>query len=39
MAIIGGYIDEVEPGQSIVLYATSTLDYANAYDIKIEKSE
>ena len=34
---MGGYIGTVEPGATSKIDAAATLDYANAYDIKIEK--
>ena len=36
---IGGYIGEVNPGESIQLNSSATFDYANAYDFRIEKTE
>lgn len=32
-----GYIQQVQPGETGELNVSSTLDYSNAYDIKIEK--
>ena len=34
---IGGYIGEVNPGESIQLNSSATFDYANAYDFSITK--
>jgi hypothetical protein len=34
---LGAYINEVGPGEEQQFNVSSTLDYANAYDIKIEK--
>ncbi len=36
---IGGYIGEVNPGESTQLNSSATFDYANAYDFRIEKTE
>ncbi len=36
---IGGYIGEVNPGESIQLNSSATFDYANAYDFRIEKTK
>ena len=35
---MGGYIGTVEAGKTTKLNASATLDYASAYDIKIEKN-
>ena len=36
---IGGYIGEVNPGESTQLNSSATFDYANAYDFRIEKTK
>ena len=37
MATIGGYIDKVNPGETVKLSASATVDFANAYDFKVTK--
>lgn len=34
---VGGYIGELQPGQSTQLNCSATFDYANAYDFEITK--
>ena len=34
---MGSYIGNIEPGQTFQISSSATLDYANAYDILIEK--
>lgn len=35
---IGGYIDKVNAGETVQLNASATVDFANAYDFKVEKN-
>jgi len=37
IANIGGYIDKVNAGETVQLNASATVDFANAYDFKVEK--
>lgn len=39
IAIIGGIIGDVEPGQSVKLSSSATTDFSNAYDFTIKISE
>ena len=34
---IGGYVDRVSAGETVQLNASATVDFANAYDFKVEK--
>ena len=37
LVTVGGYIDKVEPGETIELNSSVTVDVTNAYDFKISK--
>lgn len=37
LAVIGGYVDKVEAGESVKLNTSVTVDIANAYDFKVSK--
>ena len=38
IAVLEAYISEINPGEEQQLNVSSTLDYANAYDVIIEKN-